>query len=173
MLSVRDLLKEVHPVTLSKNKELMELITGEQDLFDELLEIMLEGEKKICRGASYIVRRALDVNPKLILKHKKNILKAALAEPSDEIKWCIALMFKHFKLTGTEKHKVFIKLLKWSKEPIGSGSQAACMNGLADVSGTDKKLKPLLLGELNSAFMSTKPAIKARAKYLLKEINRK
>ncbi|MCL6099658.1 MAG: hypothetical protein M1391_13905 [Bacteroidetes bacterium] len=91
---------------------------------------------------------------------------------SNEVVWHIAMMLGYLKLTKKEVDKSFNQLYKWLNKSDSIIVKVMCMQTLADLAAKNKSLIKVVRDEIEKQMINGAPAIKARGRHLLKQIEK-
>lgn len=170
--TIYDLLTGNDLRSIGKSNEVVALVTGDPELFDEVFNGIFHEDKVIrarCADAAEKVARKF---PEYIQEKKKIILKNMDNFNQKEVQWHIGLMLGYLKLTRKEIDKSFNVLYKWLNESNSIIVKVMCMQTLADIALKNKLLMKSVREEIQKQMINGAPAIKARGRHLLKEFEK-
>jgi nucleoid DNA-binding protein len=173
MLTIYDLLKGHDLRSIGKANEVVELVTNDPELFDEVFDGIFHQDKVICASCADAVEKVSGRLPEYIQKKKKIILSNLSSFKQKEVRWHIAKMLGYLKLNPKEKELAVGYLFEWLKLDKSIIVKVMSMQTLSDFAETDKKLLNTVLDEIQKQMINGAPAIKARGKKLLKILNQK
>lgn len=173
MLTIYDLLKGHDLRSIGKANEVVELVTSDPELFDEVFDGIFHKDKIICARCADAIEKVSGRYPEYIQKKKKIILSNLSSFKQKEVKWHIAKMLGYLKLTPKEKELAVRYLFDWLKMDKSIIVKVMSMQTLADIAETDKKLLKTVLDEIQKQMVNGAPAIKARGKKLLNILKQK
>lgn len=123
--------------------------------------------KPTAERASRTLKRIAEADPTVFYPLRKLLLKAAFAARDVRVQWNLSLTIGRLELTGQDK-AVAIDLM-YERLTDKSGLNRTCaMQALMDFSESDPPLCARILPILREALESGTPAMKARARLLLK-----
>jgi len=150
----------------------LELITaalapGGESIGRNLVESLASPHKPTAEQASRTLKRIAEADPAVLYPLRKLLLKAAFAAKDVRVQWNLSLVIGRLPLAGRDK-AVAIDLM-YERLTDKSGLNRTCaMQALMDLSENDPALRARILPILREALASGTPAMKARAKLLLK-----
>ncbi|MCL4549392.1 MAG: hypothetical protein M1495_12580 [Bacteroidetes bacterium] len=172
MPTIYDLLTGTDLRSIGKSNEVVQLVTSDPVLFDEVFDGIFHKDKVIrarCADAAEKVGRMF---PKYIQKKKMIILKNLQKFEQKEVRWHIAMMLGYIKLTPKEIATVSQYLFKWLSEEKSIIVKVMCMQALADLALKNKKMLKSVRDEIEKQMINGAPAIKARGRHLLKQFEK-
>ncbi|MCL6097514.1 MAG: hypothetical protein M1391_02930 [Bacteroidetes bacterium] len=170
--TIYDLLTGNDLRSIGKSNEVVTLVTSDPALFGEVFNGIFHEDKVIrarCADAAEKVARKF---PKYIQNKKSIILKNLDKFNQKEVQWHIAMMLGYLKLTKKEIDKSFNALYKWLNESNSIIVKVMCMQTLADIALKNRPLMKSVEDEIQKQMINGAPAIKARSRHLLKQIEK-
>ena len=138
-------------------------------LFPDLFSGMLSRDPIIRMRSADAVEKVTVHNPGLLQPLKKKLLtKVALIE-QQEIRWHAAQLFSRIEWTKPERIRI-LKILQGYLNDKSSIVRTFAMQALADIAEKDRKLRPSILRQLRQLTETGTPAMKARGKKLLTQL---
>ena len=168
MLTIYDLLKGNDLRSIGKSNEVVELVTSDPELFDEVFNGILHEDKVIRARCADAVEKVARKFPEYIQKRKTVILKNLKAYNQKEVIWHIASMLGVLKLTPKENKTATTQLFKWLESSDSIIVKVICMQTLSDFALRDKKLLKSVRDEIERQMINGAPAVKARGRHILK-----
>ena len=168
MLTIYDLLKGNDLRSIGKSNEVVELVTSDPELFDEVFNGILHEDKVIRARCADAVEKVARKFPEYIQKRKTVILKNLKAYNQKEVIWHIASMLGVLKLTPKENKTAAAQLYKWLESSDSIIVKVMCMQTLSDFALRDKKLLKSVRDEIEKQMINGAPAVKARGRHILK-----
>ncbi|MDP2036510.1 MAG: hypothetical protein Q8L04_03940 [Ignavibacteria bacterium] len=168
MLTIYDLLKGNDLRSIGKSNEVVELVTSDPELFDEVFNGILHEDKVIRARCADAVEKVARKFPEYIQKRKTVILKNLKAYNQKEVIWHIASMLGVLKLTPKENKTAAAQLYKWLESSDSIIVKVMCMQTLSDFALRDKKLLKSVRDEIERQMINGAPAVKARGRHILK-----
>jgi type IV pilus biogenesis protein CpaD/CtpE len=106
--------------------------------------------------------------PRLLDGHKAELLGLLAEVEQIELRWHLALMVPRLRLTASERQRAAAALQRYLEDRT-SIVKTFALQGLADLSQNDASLRSRVKQLLEQAVQSGTPAMKARARKLLKK----
>ncbi len=172
MLTIYDLLKGNDLRSIGKSNEVVELVTSDPELFEEVFNGIFHEDKVIRARCADAVEKVAHKFPQYIQKRKTVILKNLKTFNQKEVVWHIASMLGLLKLTPKETKIASAQLYKWLEEQESIIVKVMCMQTLADFAVKDKKLIKSVRDEVEKQMINGAPAIKARGRHILKAFDK-
>ena len=165
--TIYDLLTGNDLRSIGKANEVVELVTSDPELFDEVFEGIFHSDKVVRARCADAVEKVARRFPEYIQNKKSRIFKKLDTFEQKEVVWHIALMLGYLKLTKREKDKTFVKLNEWMKTSDSIVVQVSCMQTMAELAFKNKVMAKSVRDEIQSQMINGAPAIKARGRKLL------
>ena len=118
------------------------------------------------------VEKAARQNPALLLPFKSEILLAASQKQEPEIIWHVALLLGYLKLEEDDLALAVNSLFGWLDTIPHKFVKINCLQSLAVLARKNAWLQPEVTELLQAALEHESPAIRARARILLKQFSR-
>lgn len=168
MLTIYDLLKGNDLRSIGKSNEVVNLVTSDPELFEEVFNGIFNEDKVIRARCADAVEKVSRKFPEYIQKRKSVILKNLKVYNQKEVIWHIASMLGVLKLTPKENKAATEQLYKWLESSDSIIVKVMCMQTLSDFAMRDKKLIKSVRDEIEKQLINGAPAIKARGRHILK-----
>jgi hypothetical protein len=154
--------------SIGRADEVARLVLREPRRFRQLIE-HLWGENPVLRmRAADAVEKVSAEKPRLLDRYKAELL-GRLAETDEiELRWHLALMVPRLRLTAPERHRAAAALQRYLDDR-SSLVKTFALQGLADLARSDPGLRAKVKQLIENAVQSGTPAMKARARKLLKK----
>jgi hypothetical protein len=149
--------------------ELVRLIGQQPELFPLAVECLRDGDPVVCMRAADAAEKASRDQPSLLHPHKRELLDLAAGAIQQEVRWHLALMLPRLTLTPAERLRT-CNLLRTYLEDRSSIVRTFAMQGLADLARQDPRLLPGVVDELRMLSRAGTPAMRARGRKLLLEL---
>jgi hypothetical protein len=106
--------------------------------------------------------------PRLLDSYKAELLRLLAEEEQIEVRWHLAAMVTRLRLAPHERHRAAEALLRYLDDR-SSIVKTFALQALSDLAQADATLRPRVKQLLEESLQSGTPAMKARARNLLKE----
>ncbi|MEW6652187.1 MAG: hypothetical protein AB1394_01835 [Bacteroidota bacterium] len=167
MLTIFDLLKGNDLRSIGKANEVVEIVTSDPELFDEIFNGIFHDDKVIRARCADAVEKTARKFPEYIQKKKNIIFKNLKSFHQKEVIWHIASMLGMLELTPKESKTAMSQIYKWLNEQNSIIVRVMCMQTLADFALRDKKLIKSVREEIEKQMINGTPAVKARGRHLI------
>ena len=170
--TIYDLLTGNDLRSIGKSNEVVQLVTSDPVLFDEVFSGIFHEDKVIRARCADAVEKVGKMYPQYIQKKKTTILKNLPKFGQKEVRWHIAMMLGYIKLTPKETVRANQYLFEWLSEEKSIIVKVMCMQTLADLALKNKKMIKSVRDEIVKQMISGAPAIKARGRHLLADFDK-
>jgi hypothetical protein len=167
MPTIYDLLIGNDLRSIGKSNEVVQLVTSDHVLFDEVFNGIFHENNVVRARCADAIEKVSVRDPSMIQKKKTVILKNLHKFQQKEVMWHIALMIGYLKLTPKELVKAIDVLHNWLNTSDSIIVKVACMQSLATHAMKNKKLLKSVRDEIEKQMLNGAPAIKARGRHLL------
>jgi HEAT repeat protein len=154
--------------SIGRADEVARLVLREPRRFGQLIELLSDENPVLRMRAVDAVEKVSAEKPRLLDRYKTELL-GRLAEAGEiELRWHLALMVPRLRLTAPERHRAAVAFERY----LGDRSSLVktfALQGLADLARSDRSLRAKVKQLIENAVQSGTPAMKARARKLLKE----
>lgn len=149
--------------------EVVELVEGRPGRLAQLIECLWDDDAGIASRAADALERATRDRPAQVQRWKKPLLGLMSETTEKKVRWNLALVIPRLKLTLPECRRVVDALQTYLDDP-SSIVKTAALHGMADLTRHDPELLPEVLDLLRVAGRSGTPAMRARSRILLNEL---
>jgi len=156
--------------SIGKANEIVELIGCDQNLFDEVFIGIFDKEPLIRMRSADIIEKVSKKFPKLLGKHKTQILENLNLFKQQEVRWHIALIISYLELNKFEAEKVFSVLSYWTNNDESKIVKVNSLQALTDISLQNSNIKSKTKNLIKDQMKTNTPSIIARSKKLLKKL---
>jgi HEAT repeat protein len=172
-------------MSAAKNKQLLKKLAGgdrrsigrsdsvvaevldNASLFEALFAGMTHENPLIRMRAADAIEKITVRQPEWLKPYKKRLLGIAAITNQQELRWHIAQMLPRLALTKTEQYEA-VKALRRYLDDSSSIVRTFSLQALTDLSDHDEKLRGKVVKLLRRALRTGTPAMKSRARKLLK-----
>jgi len=156
--------------TTGRVKEVVADVIERPDLFPLLFEAMLVEEPATRMRAADAVVKIASEKPELLQPYKSRIIHEVSSIPQQEVQWHVAQMFSLLELTPHEITIVKNILFSYLNSSKSSIVKTFVLQALADLTTQAPALKPRIKTIIDISTRVGTPAMKARAKQLMKDL---
>ena len=154
--------------SIGRANEVKKLVLKEPERFAELIECLWDEDPLVRMRAADAAEKISLVRPDLLQKHKLELLGLLAEAEQIELRWHLAVMVPRMVLNARERARA-AEALKRFLEDRSSIVRTFALQGLADLSRQDSKLRETVRVVLEESLRTGTAAMKARARKLLKE----
>jgi hypothetical protein len=154
--------------SIGRADEVARLVLREPRRFRPLIAYLWSENPVLRMRAADAVEKVSAEKPRLLDRYKAELL-GRLAETDEiELRWHLALMVPRLRLTAPERHRAAAALQRYLDDR-SSLVKTFALQGLADLARSDPGLRAKVKQLIENAVQSGTPAMKARARKLLKK----
>jgi hypothetical protein len=170
-----------HRISSGRSAEVVELVRANPKRASQLLECLWDQESAVAMRAADALEKLTRQCPHtpdpvlesllgLLERSWKPALIGLLTEATEnKLRWCLAAMVPRLALTASERERVAGSLRSYL-EDRSSIVKTCALQGLADLARQDSSLLPEVIDLLQIHSRSGTPAMRARGRMLLKQI---
>ena len=152
--------------------EVISDILKEPELFGEVFNGMRSDNPLIRMRSADVIEKVSRIHPEYLTSYKEEIIKEISEIEQQEVRWHVALIFSYLSLSAREKEIVYKKLVSWIENSKSKIVIANSLQALAYIFKKDEKYRLKMIKILEAAIVDGSPAVKARARKLLAQVNR-
>jgi hypothetical protein len=135
----------------------------------KVIECLWDEQPGVANRAADALERASGRQPDILVRWKEALLDRMLDATEKKLRWNLALMISRAPLTEAEIARAAAILRSWLDD-TSSIVKTSAMHGLAGLTRWDPSLLPEVLDMLRVLSRSGTPAMRARGRILLKQI---
>lgn len=169
--SIRDMLAPGRRLEVGRAWEVVELVAERPGRLEELVECLWDDDPGVASRAADALERSTRDRPARAQRWKDALLGLMAETTEKKVRWNLALVVPRLKLTVTECRRVAAALQSWLDDP-SSIVKTTVLHGMADLTRQDPAFLPEVFDLLRMAGRSGTPAMRARARILLKALER-
>ncbi len=153
--------------SVGRSNDAAKLVLRQPRHFRELIECPWNENPILRMRAADVAEKVSAKKPRLLGRHKAELLGLLAGAEQIELRWHLALMIPRLRLTAPERQRAAAALQRYLNDR-SSIVKTFALQGLADLSRNDAGLRGEVRRLLEAAVQSGTPAMKARARNLLK-----
>lgn len=153
--------------SIGKSNQIANLVLAEPKRFAELIGCLWDEDPLIRMRAADAAEKVTLKRPELLNPHKGELLGLLAEAEQSELRWHLAAMVPRLELSASERQRAAATLQHYL-EDRSSIVKTFAMQGLLDLAGQDPTLRETAKQILEGALRTGTPAMKARARKLLK-----
>jgi len=154
--------------SIGRANEAARLVLKEPRRFRELIKCLWHENPVIRMRAADAAEKASEKMPRLLDRHKSELLGLLAEADQIELRWHFAAMIPRLRLTPAERQRAATALQRYL-EDRSSIVKTFALQALADLSQNDATLRSKVKQLLEDAVQSGTPAMRARSRHLLKK----
>jgi hypothetical protein len=154
--------------SIGRSAEVVKLVLREPRDFRELIRCLWSEDPVVRMRAADAAEKVSAKKPRLLDRYKSELLGLLAEVKQIELRWHLALMIPHLRLSARERQRAAAALQNYLDDR-SSIVKTFALQGLADLAGNDAGLRDKVQELLEDAVQSGTPAMKARARKLLKK----
>jgi len=158
-----------HKLDVGRTKEVAALILAKPRKVGQLIECLWDEDAGVANRAADALERATYHRPALAAAWTESLIGLMAEAEQNKLRWNLALLVPRLKLSVEEARRVAISLRTYLDDR-GSIVKTAAMHGLTLLTRHDPKLLPEVLDMLRILSRSGTPAMRARGRILLKQL---
>jgi hypothetical protein len=158
--------------SIGRSNSVVNEVLDNASLFEALFAGLSHDDPLIRMRAADAIEKISVRRPEWLKPYKKKLLAIAAITDQQEVRWHIAQMLPRLALTRTEKYEA-IEVLRRYLGDSSSIVRTFSLQALTDLSDHDANLRQEVMSLLRSALRTGTPAMKSRARKLLKRLGAK
>jgi hypothetical protein len=155
--------------SIGRSDTAVKLVLQRPGRFGELMECLWSENPVLRMRAADAAEKVSAKKPRLLDRHKAALLGLLARAEQIELRWHLALMIPRLRLTAPERQRAR-EALECYLDDRSSMVKTFALEGLADLARTDVALCPDVKQLLENAVHRGTPAMKARARKLLEQL---
>jgi hypothetical protein len=158
-----------HCLSSGRTAEVIDLVRAHPRKAAQLLECLWDEDPGVAMRAADALEKLSRNHPSLLSSRKAPLLGLLAQATENKLRWSLALTIPRLKLTIPECSRVSDTLQSWL-EDASSIVKTCALQGLADLTSQDPSLQPVVLDLLRIHSRSGTPAMRARGRMLLRQL---
>ena len=155
--------------SIGRSNEVAALVLRERRRFPELIGFLWSDDPVVRMRAADAAEKISAQKPNLLSPFKAELLGLLLEAEQRELRWHLALLIPRLTLTKKERHRAAEGLRRYL-EDRSSIVKTFALQGLTELAAVDRSLLPEVREILEAAERAGTPAMRARARKLLKTL---
>jgi hypothetical protein len=165
------LLKNGDRRTIGRSDRVAAMVAKDPSLFPTLIAGLWSENLVVRMRAADASEKVTRENPSLLQPFKKELLGLMAETSQQELRWHLAAMVSRLSLNVQER-QVATSLLNGYLQDRSSIVKTSALQGLADLARDDPGMRPTVTEMLREAARTGTPAMKARSRKLLLQLER-
>jgi hypothetical protein len=154
--------------SIGRANKVADLVLREPGRFRELIKCLWDDNPVIRMRAADAAEKVSAKKPRLLDRHRAELLGLLAEAEQIELRWHLAAMVPRLRLTPAERRRAAAALHHYLNDN-SSIVKTFALQGLADLARDDAALRDSVKQLLEDAVQSGTPAMRARARNLLKK----
>jgi hypothetical protein len=154
--------------SIGRSNEVAKIVLKEPRRFRELITCLWDENPIVRMRAADAAEKVSAKKPRLLDRCKPQLLGLLAETEQIELRWHLAAIVPRLRLTPAERQRTATTLQRYL-EDRSSIVKTFALQGLTDLSQNDPALRTKVKHLLEEAVQSGTPAMRARARYLLKK----
>lgn len=148
------------------------MVLDRPSLISDLIGCLFEEGANVRLRAADALEKVSRTRPALLQKFVVLLLCLLEEAAQPELRWHLAVILPRLRLNGEERQRT-VRALQGCLTAESSLVKTFALQGLADVAVQDSAVVPFVLDSLKAAERAGTPAMKARSRKLLRELERR
>jgi len=157
--------------TIGRSDEVAAIVSRNTVLFPKLIAGLWSSDPLVRMRAADATEKVTRQHPELLLPYKRELLGLMAEAEEQELRWHLAAMVPRLALDSKERSRATSALQRYL-EDRSSIVRTFALQGLAEFAQDDPSLRPSVVEILREATRSGTPAMKARGRKLLADLDR-
>jgi len=157
--------------TIGRADHVVEMVCSDPKLFPELIAGLWSDDALVRMRAADAAEKVTRKSRELLQPYKKELLGLMTEAGEQELRWHLAAMVPRLLLSGKER-RLAASLLNKYLEDRSSIVKTFALQGLADLAQSDASTRGEVVEILRESIRSGTPAMKARSRKLLIQLDR-
>ena len=145
------------------------MVSKNLQLFPKLIVGLCSRDPLVRMRAADAAEKVTRKNPELLAPYRKELLRLLGDTKEQELRWHLAVMVPRLALSSKERQRA-ISLLNSYMQDRSSIVKTFALQGLADLAHDNASIRSTVIETLREATRSGTPAMKARGRKLLHEL---
>ncbi len=155
--------------SIGRVPHVLKLLAADPRGIGSLVAALVDSDPRVCMRAADALEKATLRDSAPLQAHKQFLLRLAGSSRQQEVRWHLAQLLPRLKLRPAERKTAALTLRSYLADRSGIVRTFA-LQGMTDLASQDAALKPLARHWLRWAAREGTPAMRARAKLLLRAL---
>jgi HEAT repeat protein len=156
--------------TIGRANEVAALVSNHPKLFPKLIAGLWSEDPLVRMRAADAAEKVTRAHRELLPPYKKELLGLMAETQEQELRWHLAAMVSRLMLNDRERQTATSSLTTYLKDR-SSIVKTSALQGLSDLAEKEPTLRPRVIEILHEATRSGTPAMKARSRKLLLQLD--
>jgi hypothetical protein len=168
-LNILTLLEGGDRRSIGRAGEVAAMVSKDPGLFPELIAGLWSDDPLVRMRAADAAEKFTRADHKFLQPYKKDLLGLMAETRQQELRWHLAAMIPRLELNARERQRA-VSLMHSYLEDRSSIVKTSALEGLADLARHDSSLQPTVIELLRESVRNGTPAMKARSRKLLLQL---
>jgi HEAT repeat protein len=168
-LNILTLLEGGDRRSIGRAGEVAAMVSKDPGLFPELIAGLWSDDPLVRMRAADAAEKFTRTNQEFLQPYKKELLGLMAQTRQQELRWHLAAMIPRLELNARERQRA-VSLMHSYLEDRSSIVKTSALEGLADLAQHDSSLLPTVIDLLRESVRKGTPAMKARSRKLLLQL---
>jgi HEAT repeat protein len=168
---ILDLLEDGDRRSIGRSDQVATMVSKNLELFPNLIEGLWSQDPLVRMRAADAAEKVTRKNPELLTPYRKKLLGLLGETMEQELRWHLAVMVPRLALNSNERKRAISSLNSYLQDR-SSIVKTFALQGLVDLARDDRSIRSTVIEILREATLSGTPAMKARSRKLLPELER-
>jgi HEAT repeat protein len=155
--------------SIGRANQVAALVLGDSSLLGSLVEGLENDDALVRMRAADALEKVTIEHPEWLTPYKQRLLRIAAAATQQEVRWHMAQLLPRLALTPIQRRGA-VRLLMQYRSDASSIVRTFALQALVELSPGDEQLRRKVVALLRSALRSGTPALRSRARRLLRRI---
>ena len=155
---------------IGRADEVANIVSIEKRLFPKLIAGLWSQERLVRMRAADAAEKVTRKHPELLVGYKKELLGLMNQAEEPELRWHLAAMVPRLPLNARERRRTVVGLNSYLRDR-SSIVRTFALQGLTDLAHHDPEIQAQVIEILRSSVKTGTPAMKARSRKLLLELD--
>ena len=155
---------------IGRADEVADIVSTERRLFPKLIAGLWSQERLVRMRAADATEKVTRKHPELLVRYKKELLGLMNEAEEPELRWHLAAIVPRLPLNARERRLTVAGLISYLRDR-SSIVRTFALQGLADLARDDPKIQAQVTEILRISMKTGTPAMKARSRKLLFELD--
>jgi hypothetical protein len=157
--------------SIGRSDRVAKLVRADRRLFAKLMAGLWSEDPLVRMRAADAAEKVTREKPEWLAAYSRELLGLLAETKEQEVRWHLAMMVPRLELNAKERQAVIATLNRYL-EDCSSIVRTFALQGLVDVAKDEPSIRPTVVETLRQATRRGTPAMKARSRKLLQQLER-
>jgi len=155
--------------SIGQSDRVAKVVRADRKMFATLMEGLWSEDAVVRMRAADAAEKVTREKPEWLAPYRKELLGLLAETEEQEVRWHLAVIVPRVELSSRERLAVFGVLTRYL-EDRSSIVKTFALQGLADLANNESRIRPMVVETLRQATRTGTPAMKARSRKLLQQL---